>query len=300
MSAFDRAIPKRNFVKLSEIAEKVMQEKFFLKISEKVPAVDCGGSATLMTTGLKSLDRLLCSFLPGQLYVIGSRPGMGKTVLLIQSALNVVASTNKSVYIQSLEMTAEQIVQRMISQIVDIDIMTVRSGNLSNNQKNLMYLCWSIMDAMPIYICDTVASSMGEISRFVKNEAEDGVLWIDYYQLIDPYVSRSNNRAYSKAMSEVSCALKQLAQEMKMPVIVCSQLARGLELRPDARPQLQDLRQYGTILQDADGVIFVYRDSYYSNDGGEEAELILAKNRNGETGTAHVKFNRSRLMFENK
>ena len=206
--------PKRNFVKLSEIAEKVMQEDFFLKILEKNPAVDCVGSATLMATGLESLDRLLTSFKSGQLYVIGSRPGMGKTALLIQIALSIVALTNKSVYIQSLEMTAEQIVQRMISQIVDIDQMTVRSGNLLNNQKNLMYLCWSIMDAMPIYICDTVAS-MEEISRFVKNEAEDGVLLIDYLQLIDAYVDSGNNRTYSKVsvnrVSEVSCALKQLA-----------------------------------------------------------------------------------------
>lgn len=295
--------PKRNFVKLSEIAEKVMQEDFFLKISEKNPAVDCVGSATLMATGLESLDRLLTSFKSGQLYVIGSRPGMGKTALLIQIALSIVALTNKSVYIQSLEMTAEQIVQRMISQIVDIDQMTVRSGNLSNNQKNLMYLCWSIMDAMPIYICDTVAS-MEEISRFVKNEAEDGVLLIDYLQLIDAYVDSGNNRAYSKAsvnrISEVSCALKQLAQETKMPIIVCSQLTRALEQRSDKRPILQDLRQTGSIEQDVDGVIFVYRNSYYSNDGGDEAELILAKNRNGETGTTYVKFNRSRLMFGNK
>ena len=160
-----------------------------------------------------------------------------------------------------------------------------------------------IMDAMPIYICDTVAS-MEEISRFVKNEAEDGVLLIDYLQLIDAHVDSGNNRAYSKAsvnrISEVSCALKQLAQETKMPIIVCSQLTRALERRSDKRPILQDLRQTGSIEQDVDGVIFVYRNSYYSNDGGDEAELILAKNRNGETGTTHVKFNRSRLMFENK
>ena len=130
--------PKRNFVKLSEIADKVMQEKFFLKISEKNTAVSYGGSATLMTTGLESLDRLLTSFKPGQLYVIGSRPGMGKTAFLIQIALNIVSSTNKAVYIQTLEMSAEQIVQRMILQIVDIDPITVWNGNLSKKQKNLM------------------------------------------------------------------------------------------------------------------------------------------------------------------
>ena len=292
--------PKRNFVKLSEIADKVMQEKFFLKISEKNTAVSYGGSATLMTTGLESLDRLLTSFKPGQLYVIGSRPGMGKTTFLIQIALNIVSSTNKAVYIQTLEMSAEQIVQRMILQIVDIDPITVWNGNLSKKQKNLMYLCWSIMNAMPIYICDTINASMEEICRFVKNEAKDGVLLIDYFQLLVSYVSRINNSDYIKATSKVSYTLKQLTQETKMPIIVCNQLGRSFELRSDKCPQLQELKQTSTILQDADGVIFVYRDSYYSDDGGDEAELILVKNRNGETGTTHVKFNRSILMFENK
>lgn len=296
--------PKRNFVKLSEIAEKVMQEEYFLKISEKVPAIDCGGSATLMVTGLNSLDNMLCSFAPGQLHLIGGRPGMGKTALLIQIALNIVATTKKSVYIQSLEMTAEQIVQRMISQIVDIDQMTVRSGNFSDEQKDLMYLCWSIMDAMPIYICDTV-ESIEKIRSFVKDEAVDGVLLIDYLQLIDAYVDNGNNRAYSKdsikRVSEVSWALKQLAKEKEMPIIVCSQLTRALEQRADKHPVLSDLRQTGSIEQDIDSAIFIYRDSYYSiDDDSNEAELILAKNRNGEIGTAHVKFNRDRLIFENK
>lgn len=293
---------KRNFVKLSEIAEKVMQEEYFLKISEKGPDCDCGGNETLITTGLKSLDSMLYSFATGQLHLIAERPGMGKTALLTQIALHIVASTNKSVYIQSLEMSAEQIVRRMIPQIVDIEPMTVYSGNLSKEQKDLMYICRSIMDAMPIYISDTV-ESVEEIRHYAKEEVENGVLLIDYLQLIDAYAD-NDNRAYSNAsvrrVSEVARVLKQLAKDREIPVILCSQLTEAIESRSDKHPNLHDLRQTAPIEQDSDSVIFIYRDSYYSIDAGNEAELILAKNRNGPTGTAHVKFNSDRLMFENE
>lgn len=287
---------KTLFVKLSEIAEKIMQEEFFLKETEKVSAVDCGGSATLMATGLEALDCLLTSFEPGDLYVIGSRPSMGKTVLLIQIALNIAASTQKPVYIHSLEMPGDQMVREMITQMTGID---QRNEYLSNEQKERMYLCWSMMDAMSIYICDTM-ETVDEIRRwFAKNEAEEGILLIDYLQLL--HVDR--NRHYADiitAIFEGLRALRQLAQEKNMPIIVGSQLTRRLEYRLDKRPRLQDLRESDLIEKEIDGVIFIYRDSYYLNDDGDDAELILAKNPNGETGTAYVKFNRNTLMFENK
>ena len=302
LTIFDDS-PKRNFIRLSEIVEKVMEEELFLTKAEKAALVAGEASAAEMTTGLKALDDMHVSFGPGQMYLIGGRPGIGKTALLIQIAMNIVSSTNKPVYIWSLEMTCEQMVYRMLSQIVDISQRTLQSGDLSGKQKALLYLCWSIMDAMPIYVCDTTAS-LEEIRRFAKNEAGNGALLIDYLQLIDAYVDSGNSRAYAKASvqrtAEVSSALKQLAQELGIPIIVCSQLTRALEQRADKRPTLQDLRQTCSIEQDLDGVIFIYRDSYYSNDGGDEAELILAKNKNGETGTAYVKFNSDRLIFENK
>lgn len=295
--------PKRNFIRLSEIVKKVMEEELFLTEAEKAAPVAGEASAAEMTTGLKALDDMHVSFGPGQMYLIGGRPRIGKTALLIQIAMNIVSSTSKPVYIWSLEMTCEQMVYRMFSQIVDISQRTLQSGDLSGKQKALLYLCWSIMDAMPIYVCDTTAS-LEEIRRFAKNEAGNGALLIDYLQLIDAYVDSGNSRAYAMAsvqrIAEVSSALKQLAQELGIPIIVCSQLTRALEQRADKRPTLQDLRQTCSIEQDLDGVIFIYRDSYYSNDGGDEAELILAKNKNGETGTAYVKFNSDRLIFENK
>ena len=294
--------PKRNFIRLSEIVKKVMEEELFLTEAEKAAPVAGKASAARMTTGLKTLDDMHVSFVPGRMYLIGGRPGIGKTALLIQIAMNIVSSTSKPVYIWSLEMTCEQMVYRMLSQIVDISQRTLQSGDLSGKQKALLYLCWSIMDAMPIYVCDTTAS-LEEIRRFAKNEAGNSALLIDHLQLIDAYVDSGNSRAYAMAsvqrIAEVSSALKQLAQELEIPIIVCSQLTRALEQRADKRPTLRDLRQTCSIEQDLDGVIFIYRDSYY-NDGGDEAELILAKNKNGETGTAYVKFNSDRLVFENK
>lgn len=302
LTIFDDS-PKRNFIRLSEIVEKVMEEELFLTKAEKAALVAGEASAAEMTTGLKALDDMHVSFRSGQMYLIGGRPRIGKTALLIQIAMNIVSSTNKPVYIWSLEMTCEQMVRRMLSQIVDISQRTLQSGDLSGKQKALLYLCWSIMDAMPIYVCDTTAS-LEEIRRFAKNEAGNGAFLIDHLQLIDAYVDTGNSRAYAMAsvqrIAEVSSALKQLAQELGIPIIVCSQLTRALEQRADKRPTLQDLRQTCSIEQDLDGVIFIYRDSYYSNDGGDEAELILAKNKNGETGTAYVKFNSDRLIFENK
>ena len=135
-----------------------MEEELFLTKAEKAAPVAGKASAAGMTTGLKTLDDMHVSFVPGRMYLIGGRPGIGKTALLIQIAMNIVSSTSKPVYFWSLEMTCEQMVRRMLSQIVDVSQRTAQSGDLSSKQKALLYLCWSIMDAMPIYMCDTTAS----------------------------------------------------------------------------------------------------------------------------------------------
>lgn len=181
--------------------------------------------------------------------------------------------------------------------------MTAKNGNLTNKQKDLMYRCWSIIDAMPIYICDTCAS-MNEIRNFVDKEVNDGILLIDYLQLIDIGIKGDNNMVNNimnpvQRISLISYSLKCLAKEKKIPIIVCLELSRALELRSNKRPTLDDLNfsYAGAIVEDADGIMFIYRDSYYSYNG-DNAELILAKNRNGDIGTAYVKFNRKKFTFE--
>ena len=285
------------FLKLSEVVTDIMHEKFSLNDSDKTSDIDYGSSGYTMKTGIASLDEMLDSFDKGHLYAIGGRPFMGKKTLLSQAAINIVSSTNKSAYIISLEMPAELVVLRMISQIIDIDQISLRTGKLSQNQKELICTCWAIMDAMPIYICDTSPLSMEEIDSLVKDEVLDGILMIDYIQLIDTY--------NKKTTAEIWHALKLLSVRQDIPVVVTTQLSRAVEYHAGQRPVLQDLGSACCIEQDIDGVIFIRSDAYYSNrhaffsnNGGNDAELILAKNYRGPIGTAHVKFNRARLLFE--
>lgn len=140
LTIFDDS-PKRNFIRLSGIVKKVMEEELFLTKAEKAAPVAGKASAAGMTTGLKTLDDMHVSFVPGRMYLIGGRPGIGKTALLIQIAMNIVSSTSKPVYIWSLEMTCEQMVRRMLSQIVDVSQRTAQSGDLSSKQKALLYSC---------------------------------------------------------------------------------------------------------------------------------------------------------------
>ena len=164
--------------------------------------------------------------------------------------------------------------------------MTISSENLSKEQKDLMYHYCSIMDAIPIYICDTFGS-IKEIARYVKEEVEDGVLLVDYLQLIDSNVENGNNRTYSNAsvkrVLKIPMTLKWLAKDKEMPIIVCSQLLGAVEYHSDKHPTLRDLREADSIEQHLDSVVFIYCYSYYYIDGGNEDELIIVKNRNGET-----------------
>lgn len=300
-AAFEKE-KKLHFEKISGIADSVMREEYFLKESDKRPASEKECPGEMVNSGIDSLDDKLHSFENGHLYLIGGRPAMGKTTLMLQIASNASLTTDKPVYILSLEMSGEQMVQRLISQIVDIDQHVVRSGSLSKKQRELMINCWARMDSMPIYICDTVAS-MEEIKRFVEEEISDGILLIDYFQLIDGSTYNRKNSPVKKAleirMTEIARELNYLAKEKNIPIVVCSQLTRTLEQRADKRPVLHDLNMTIKIEQYVDGVIFIYRDAYYTNDGGEEAELILAKNHQGTVGTAKTRFNRERLLYEN-
>lgn len=226
----------------------------------------------IMKSGIDSLDDMLCSFENGHLYMIGGRPGVGKNALLLQIARNIASNLNKPVYILSLEMSREQIVQRMISQAAG-------SESLSDRK----------ISTMPVYICDSTAG-MEEIKSFVKEEINDGILLIDYLQLIDSGIDKVK-AAFHVSTAETARELDCLAKEKDIPVVVCSQLSGAVEHRPDKRPVLQDLNDKEQYF---DVVIFICR-----NGGCEAAELILAKNHHGPTGTVNVKFNRERLLFEN-
>lgn len=281
-----------SFVKLSKIVEKIMREKFLLHGENEPHAADCRKPAHSMVTGFADLDDRLLSFEPGKLYIIGGRPGMGKTTLLTQITVNIAASKGTSVYLLSLEESAEQIALRMISQIVDVDQKNIKRGILTDVEKESIAFCRSVMRKMPIYINDSSANTVYKNGRFALDEIGDGILIIDYLQLLQ----QNFNKASAQGRYKVISALKSLAQEKRMPVVVCSQLARDVDQRQNKRPILQDL----PMAQETDGVIFLYRDSYDTEKVNEDAEIIFAKNQDGQTGTAYVKFDSRRLTFKDK
>lgn len=189
----------------------------------------------------------------------------------------------------------------MISQIVDIGQKNIKGGILTDEEKESITFCRSVMSKMPIYINDSSANTVYKNARFALDEIDDGILMIDYLQLLQQTKEKDENRNHSQfneapaqGKYEVISALKSLTQEKRIPVVVCSQLARDIDQRQNKRPILQ----YLPMVQEADGVIFLYRDSYYTERVNEDAEILFAKNRDGQTGTAYVKFDNRRLMFK--
>ncbi|MGV3050530.1 replicative DNA helicase [Streptococcus hyovaginalis] len=261
---------------------------------------------TGLPTGFRDLDRITTGLHPDQLIILAARPAVGKTAFVLNIAQNVGTKQNKAVAIFSLEMGAESLVDRMLAAEGMIDSHALRTGQLTEQDwKNVMIAQGALAEA-PIYIDDTPGIKITEIrarSRKLSQEVEGGLglIVIDYLQLITG--TRPENR--QQEVSEISRQLKILAKELRVPVIALSQLSRGVEQRQDKRPVLSDIRESGSIEQDADIVAFLYRDDYYRKEGeeSEEAiedntvEVILEKNRAGARGTVKLMFQKEYNKF---
>ena len=246
------------------------------------------------STGFTGLDRMLAGMGDSDLILVGARPGMGKTSFCLNIGTNVAAQTGKTVCIFSLEMSAEQLVNRIISSEAMVDSYAMRTGDLKDEDWENIALATSKLAKCDILIDDTAgitATGMKAKLRRVKNL---GLVVIDYLQLMQGD-GRHDNRV--QEVAEISRAMKLMAKELNVPVICCSQLSRGPESRTDKRPMMSDLRESGSIEQDADVVLFLYRDEYYkvneSSDPNSDAaasiaEVIVAKNRHGSTGTVKM------------
>ena len=255
-------------------------------------------------TGLKQLDSIIGPIPSDSLYVIGGRPAMGKTSLMIDIALNM--AKYKPIYIFYLESDAEYIAKRILSKMSDIDLITLSDKPLKKDEKEKIKNCIEALDKYPIYVCENVLDS-NKISEIIESEARDGIVFIDYLQLMDTGLENYNNRAiitgvrpkYSR-QNEIADGFKNLVKKCNIPVIVLSQLNRSVEKRKNKRPTLDEIRYNKHIAESADTVIFIYRKAYYSyEDKSKEAELIVAKNNRGKTGTAIVQFdNRIGKFFE--
>ncbi|MEK5278613.1 replicative DNA helicase [Paenibacillus sp. FSL H7-0735] len=259
------------------------------------------GVTTGISTGYRDLDNMLAGLQKGDLIVIGARPSMGKTAIALNIAQNVAVRAKETVAIFSLEMSAPQLVQRMISAEVNLDSNAMRTGEMKVHDWDKLAGAASVLGQANIFIADTGVITVQEIRtrcRRLKKECGLGLIVIDYLQLIQ---GRRGGENRQQEVSEISRTLKQIARELDVPVIALSQLSRGVEQRQDKRPMMSDLRESGSIEQDADVVAFLYRDDYYNQDTEKKniTEIIIAKQRNGPVGTVELVFLKNYNKFVN-
>lgn len=240
-----------------------------------------------VSTGYTELDKIIIGMNRSDLILVGARPGMGKTAFTMNIAVNAAKKTQKTVCIFSLEMSAEQLISRMMCSEAQIPSYAMRTGELSGEQwKAAAYAASSLSD-VNIIIDDTPGISVGQIKSRLRRVKNLGLVVIDYLQLMQSDTTTGNR---VQEVGDISRGLKLLAKELDVPVICCAQLPRSPESRPDKRPMLSDLRESGSIEQDADIVMFLYRDDYYKDEKSENAvaEVIVAKNRHGSLDKARL------------
>jgi replicative DNA helicase len=251
-------------------------------------------------TGFTDLDRLLGGLQPSDLIIIAARPGVGKTSLAITMAKNAALKYHAVVAMFTLEMSGEQLVQRMISSQTGIDSQRLRLGRIEDREWEQFTRVSSELSETTIFIDDTPSPSPMEIrtkARRLAAEFDLDLIIIDYLQLMQSGERRNENRV--QEISYISRSLKALARELNVPVIALSQLSRAVESRQDRRPVLSDLRESGSIEQDADIVMFIYRDDLYNENSARDniADIIVAKHRNGPTDTISLQFEPSLTRF---
>ena len=250
------------------------------------------GTVTGIPTVFIDLDYKLSGFQPSDFILIAARPSMGKTAFVLNIAQYMAFKKNKAVAIFSLEMSKEQLVNRLFSLESQVDAQSLRTGNMKDSDWEKLIEGAGIIGQSKLIIDDTPGISISELrSKCRKYKLEHGldIIIIDYLQLMTGSVGRSSE-SRQQEVSDISRQLKGLARELNVPVVSLSQLSRAVESRPDKRPMLSDLRESGAIEQDADVVMFIYRDEYYNKDSEfkKQAEIIIAKQRNGPVGTVNL------------
>lgn len=259
------------------------------------------GGLTGLTTGFIDLDRKTSGMQKADLVLLAARPSMGKTALMVNIATNAALKANATVAMFSLEMSRNQLSQRILSSLSHVDLMKIISGDLATEEWTKVIETMTYLNEMAIYIDDTAAITPLEVKakcRRLKAEKGLDLVVIDYLQLME-VGGRAESR--QQEISAISRQLKGIAKELDVPVIALSQLSRAPEMRADHRPILSDLRESGAIEQDADIVMFLYRDEYYNPDTEKQGlgELIIAKHRNGPTGTVELLFKGEYTKFVN-
>mgnify|MGYP002624657126 CR=1 FL=1 len=266
---------------------------------------EMGGNITGLITGFDEIDNLTSGLHGSELIIIAARPAMGKTAFALNLATNVAIKNNKAVAVFNMEMPAEQLANRMFAAEGQIEGYKLANGNLLKSDWNKLDEAISRLSDTKIYIDDTPGMTISEIKakcrRLASSTGDLGLVVIDYLQLIAGSAKYSGNR--QQEIAEISRALKTLAMELDIPIVALAQLSRDVEKREDKKPILSDLRESGSIEQDADIVAFLYRDDYYTKkvdypDGSSNSEFIVAKHRNGSTKTIPLLFRKTISKFE--
>jgi replicative DNA helicase len=285
---------KKVFSSSAEILTQVLGE-----IKQRLKTAQLPG----LISSFSDLDALTQGFHNSDLIIIAGRPSMGKTAFSLAIAKNIAMKFNLGTAFFSLEMTKQQLLYRLLSTETHISHTRLRSGRISKDEWLTINDGIDTLSNLSLYIDDTPNISVAEMHFKIKklkqeNDIPLGIIFVDYLQLLED-VSKTDNRV--QELSKITRSLKKLARELNVPIIVLSQLSRNVETRTNKRPMLSDLRESGSIEQDADVVIMLYRDEYYYSNTTEKniIELILAKQRNGPVGTAKLKFDPQYLYFEN-
>jgi replicative DNA helicase len=287
---------KRGIVPMRELVERATKQ--LEKAYENKSAI------TGVATGFRDLDGITSGLQPGELIIIAARPSMGKTAFTLNLASHVATRLKKPVMFFSLEMGAEQLVQRLIGSEARIDISNIRRGFIKRDEWSKLAEAAGRLSEAPFYIDETPSITVAEMRNKCRRQMHEtglSLIMVDYLQLMTGPAGYDNK---ATEVGEISKGLKTIARELNVPVIALSQLNRGVESRTDKRPMMSDLRESGAIEQDADVIAFLYREEYYLKDKTPEvkqgiAEVIVAKHRNGPTGTIELRFFSNITRFDN-
>lgn len=282
-----------DFVPIEDVVIKAIEQ---IRMTAKVK-----GNVTGIASGFIDLDRMTAGFQPSDLVLIAARPSMGKTAFVLNVADYVCFHSNKSAVVFSLEMSKGQLVNRLLAQEAKIDAQHIRTGSLDDKEWIALMEGANVIAKSNLIIDDTPSISIGELRskcRKYKHDFGLDIIIIDYLQLM---TGGGKTDSRQQEISDISRALKALARELNVPVVALSQLSRAVEKREDHRPVLSDLRESGAIEQDADVVMFLYRDDYYNHETDKKdiAEVIIAKQRNGPIGTVELAWLREFTKFAN-
>ncbi len=288
----------QDFLDIKQVIARVLERVDSLYHQENKSDV------TGVPTGFIDVDKMTAGFQPGELIVIAGRPSMGKTALALNIAEHVAVHNGLPVAVFSMEMSGTQLASRLLGSLAVVDQHLMRTGNLTDAQWSALSEAMAKLHDAPIYIDETGALNILEIRgrtrRLKRQYGKLGLVVVDYLQLMSP-AQQGENRATE--ISEISRGLKALAKEIDAPVVALSQLNRAVDQRPDKRPVMSDLRESGAIEQDADVILFIYREAVYKPDLPEEqrgiAEVIVGKQRNGPIGTVKMTFRGKHTRFEN-